>query len=147
MLPDVMVVDDGDILRRMLAFLLEAEGHVVEQAPGGAEALDVLRRRSPDCVVLDLMMPGIDGLTVLHTRRQEDVASDTRIIVLTAKGPEDEVRCREAGADEFLTKPFDTRHLLRLIRELTALTQEEAERRRAAGLAEARLPGSPVGGR
>src|SRR5688572_28005821 len=99
----------------MLAFLFEGEGHTVEQAADGAEALEVLRCRQPDCMVLDLMMPVVDGLSVLHTRRQEDLAPETRMIVLTAKsGTEDAVWCWEAGADDFITKPFDPDRLLRL---------------------------------
>ena len=110
---DVLVVDDDEIIRGMLAFLFEGEGHSVGQAADGAEALEVLRQRQPDCMVLDLMMPGIDGLTVLRTRQEENLALDTRVIVLTAKsGTEDAVWCWEAGADEFLTKPFDPDRLI-----------------------------------
>ena len=138
-LPDVLVVDDGEIIRKMLVFLFECEGHTVEQAPGGAEALAALRRRSPDCMILDLMMPGIDGLSVLHARKQENLAPDTRVIVLTAKsGTGDAVKCWEAGADEFLTKPFDPERILRSVRELSALTPEEAQRRRTDGLKDSR---------
>ena len=138
-MPDVLVVDDDEIIRGMLAFLFEGEGHTVEQAADGAAALEVLRARQPDCMVLDLMMPGIDGLTVLHTRTAENLAPDTRVIVLTAKsGTEDAVWCWEAGADEFLTKPFDPERLLRLVRDLAGLTPEEAKRRRELGLADSR---------
>lgn len=138
-MPDVLVVDDDEIIRGMLAFLFESEGHTVEQAADGAEALDVLRRRAPDCMVLDLMMPGIDGLAVLHHRQEEGLAPDTRVIVLTAKsGTEDAVWCWEAGADEFLTKPFDPERLLRLVRELSALSPQAARRRRELGLADSR---------
>jgi CheY-like chemotaxis protein len=137
--PDVLVVDDDEIIRGMLAFLFEGEGHTVEQAADGAAALEVLRSRQPDCMVLDLMMPGIDGLSVLHTRTAENLAPDTRVIVLTAKsGTEDAVWCWEAGADEFLTKPFDPERLLRLVRDLAGLTPEEAKRRRELGLADSR---------
>ena len=135
-MPDVLVVDDDEVIRGMLAFLFEGEGHTVEQAAGGAEALEVLRRRPPDCMVLDLMMPEVDGISVLHTRRQEGLAPETRVIVLTARsGTEDAVWCWEAGADEFLTKPFDPDRLLRLVRELAQLDPAEAQRRREVGLA------------
>jgi CheY-like chemotaxis protein len=136
---DLLVVDDDEIIRGMLAFLFESEGHSVEQAADGAEALEVLRRRQPECMVLDLMMPGVDGLSVLRTRRQEGLAPDTRVIVLTAKsGTEDRVWCWEAGADEFLTKPFEPERLLRLVRDMAALAPAEAQRRRDVGLTEAR---------
>ena len=133
------MVDDDEIVRGMLAFLFESEGHSVEQAADGAEALEVLRRRQPECMVLDLMMPGVDGLTVLRTRREEGLAPDTRIVVLTAKsGTEDAVWCWEAGADEFLTKPFDPDRLIRLVRELATMAPAEAQRRREVGLTESR---------
>jgi len=139
---EVLVVDDDEIIRGMLAFLLEGAGHSVSQAADGTQALEVLRddqRDCPDCMVLDLMMPGVDGLTVLHTRRDEGLAPDTRVIVLTAKsGTEDAVWCWEAGADEFLTKPFDPDRLLRLVQDLTRLTPAEAQRRRELGLADSR---------
>ncbi len=136
---DVLVVDDDEIIRGMVAFLFEAEGHAVEQAAGGAAALDVLRRRQPDCMVLDLMMPDVDGRAVLQTRQAEGLAPDTRVVVLTAKTTgEDVVWCWEAGADEFLTKPFDPDRLVRLVRDLAALAPAEARRRRQRGLAESR---------
>jgi len=136
---DLLVVDDDEVIRGMLAFLFEGDGHAVEQADDGATALDVLRRRQPDCMVLDLMMPGVDGVTVLRTRQEEGLAPDTRVIVLTAKsGTDDAVWCWEAGADEFLTKPFDPDRLLRLVRDLAALTPAEAQRRRELGLADSR---------
>ena len=136
---DVLVVDDDEVIRGMLAFLFEGEGHTVEQAADGTEALEVLRRRQPDCMVLDLMMPGVDGLSVLHARQALGLAPETRVIVLTAKsGTEDAVWCWEAGADEFLTKPFEPGRLLRLVHELAGMTPDEAARRRQIGLADSR---------
>jgi len=133
------VVDDDEIIRGMLVLLFEGEGHAVEQAADGTEALEVLRQRQPDCMVLDLMMPGVDGLSVLHARQALGLAPDTRVIVLTAKsGTEDAVWCWEAGADEFLTKPFDPDRLLRLVRDLSALSPADARRRRELGLADSR---------
>jgi DNA-binding response OmpR family regulator len=136
---DVLVVDDDEVIRGMLAFLFEGAGHTVEQAADGSEALEVLRNRPPECMVLDLMMPGIDGLSVLQTRQREGIAPQTRVIVLTAKsGTEDAVWCWEAGADEFITKPFDPERLLKLVKDLSRLTPAEARRRRQLGLADSR---------
>jgi len=136
---DVLVVEDDEVIRGMLVFLLEGEGHTVEQAADGAEALEVLRRRTPACVVLDLMMPGVDGLTVLRTRQEEGLAVEARVVVLTARsGTDDAVWCWEAGADEFVTKPFEPEQLLRTVRVLASLTPAEALRRRQAGLTQSR---------
>ncbi len=135
----MLVVEDDEVIRGMLVFLLEGEGHTVEQAADGAEALEILRRRTPECIVLDLMMPGVDGLTVLRTRQEEGFAADARVVVLTARsGTDDAVWCWEAGADEFLTKPFEPERLLRIIRVLASLTPVEAQRRRELGLAQSR---------
>ncbi len=135
----VLVVEDDEVIRGMLVFLLEGDGHTVEQAAEGDEALSILRRRTPDCIVLDLMMPGVDGLTVLRTRQAEGFAADARVVVLTARsGTDDAVWCWEAGADEFLTKPFEPEHLLRIVRVLASLSPAEAQRRRELGLAQSR---------
>ncbi|MEO5679148.1 MAG: response regulator [Acidimicrobiales bacterium] len=135
----MLVVDDDEVIRGMLAFLLEGDGHTVEQATGGEAALEVLRRRSPDCMVLDLMMPDVDGLAVLHARQAEGLAPETRIVVLTARAEGDDATwCWEAGADEFLTKPFDPDRLLRLVRVLADLSPADAQHRRQQGLAHAR---------
>lgn len=136
---DVLVVEDDEVIRGMLVFLLEGEGHTVESAADGAEALAILRRRAPECIVLDLMMPGVDGLTVLRTRQAEGLAATSRVVVLTARsGTDDAVWCWEAGADEFLTKPFEPERLLRIVRVLASLSPAEAQRRRELGLAESR---------
>lgn len=136
---DVLVVEDDEVIRGMLVFLLESDGHTVEPAADGAEALAVLRRRTPECIVLDLMMPTVDGLTVLRTRQAEGLAAESRVVVLTARsGTDDAVWCWEAGADEFLTKPFEPERLLRIVRVLAELTPAEAQRRRELGLAESR---------
>jgi CheY-like chemotaxis protein len=135
----ILVVDDDEIVRGMVAFLFEDEGYTVATAADGGEALDLLRADPPQCMVLDLMMPGVDGLTVLRRRAEEQIAQGTRVVVLTAKtGHQDAVWCWEAGADEYLTKPFEPDRLVRIVRELAALTPREAQRRREVGLAEAR---------
>ncbi len=136
---DVLVVEDDEVIRGMLVFLLEGDSHTVEAAADGAEALAVLRRRTPECIVLDLMMPAVDGLTVLRTRQAEGLAAESRVVVLTARsGTDDAVWCWEAGADEFLTKPFEPERLLRIVGVLAGLTPAEAQRRRELGLAESR---------
>ncbi len=136
----LLVVDDDEIIRGMLAFLFEGEGYLVEQAEDGADALDRLRQGDRfDCIILDLMMPGVDGLTVLRVRQQERLAADTRVVVLTAKaGSDDALWCWEAGADDYVSKPFEPDLLLRTVHELAGLSPEEAARRRDVGVAEAR---------
>ena len=108
----VLLVDDEDSLRRVLKDLLEREGYVVSEARDGVQALDQVDRVGPDIVVLDLNLPGLDGYGVLSHLRSRPATASIPVIVLTAKGDEDnEVRVFELGADDFLAKPFRARAL------------------------------------
>ncbi|HUL69492.1 MAG TPA: type II/IV secretion system protein [Gemmatimonadales bacterium] len=108
----VLLVDDEDQLRRVMKDLLEREGYRVAEARDGVEALDEVDRFAPDIIVLDLNLPGMDGYTVLSQLRSRPATQQVPVIVLTAKGDEDnEVRVFELGADDFLTKPFRARAL------------------------------------
>jgi DNA-binding response OmpR family regulator len=105
-------VDDEDSLRRVMKDLLEREGYHVAEARDGVQALDQVDRVAPDIIVLDLNLPGLDGYGVLSHLRSRPVTAGIPVIVLTAKGDEDnEVRVFELGADDFLTKPFRARAL------------------------------------
>jgi CheY-like chemotaxis protein len=108
----VLLVDDEDQLRRVMRDLLERHGYTVVEARDGAEALDEVDRHGPDIVILDLNLPGVDGYSVLSQLRSRSSTRQLPIIVLTAKGDEDnEVRVLELGADDFLTKPFRAKAL------------------------------------
>jgi DNA-binding response OmpR family regulator len=120
-MPDVLIVDDDPDIREMLAFTLSGHGFTTRQAGNGIEALHQLRVASPDCLVLDLMMPGLDGFDVLATRRAEGIAVDAKVLVLSCRGDEAAfVRAWELGADEYLVKPTDPDVLVARIRELSA---------------------------
>jgi len=108
----VLLVDDEDQLRRVMKDLLERDGYLVHEARDGVQALDQVDRVAPDIIVLDLNLPGLDGYGVLAKLRSRPTTQDIPVIVLTAKGDEDnEVRVFELGADDFLTKPFRARAL------------------------------------
>lgn len=108
----VLLVDDEDQLRRVMRDLLERQGYTIVEARDGAEALAEIDRAAPDLVILDLNLPGVDGYTVLSQVRSREATRNLPVIVLTAKGDEDnEVRVLELGADDFLTKPFRARAL------------------------------------
>jgi DNA-binding response OmpR family regulator len=110
----VLVVDDEERLVALLDSYLTQQGFRVVTASNGVEALDVARRERPDLIVLDWMMPGLDGLGFLTEHRQE---SETPIIVLTARvDDDDKVVGLELGADDYVTKPFRPRELLARIR-------------------------------
>ena len=114
--PKILVVDDEPSLRDALSYTLRKEGYRVEVAATGAEAIQAVRRQQPQAVVLDVMLPGIDGLQVCRTLRSE---STVPILLLSAKGEEiDRVVGLEVGADDYLAKPFAMRELLARIRAM-----------------------------
>jgi type II secretory ATPase GspE/PulE/Tfp pilus assembly ATPase PilB-like protein/CheY-like chemotaxis protein len=108
----VLLVDDEDMLRRVMRDLLERDGYTVVEAADGVEALDQVDRHAPDIIVLDLNLPGLDGYGVLSHLRSRPATTTIPVVVLTARGDEDsEVRVFEMGADDFLSKPFRARAL------------------------------------
>ncbi len=110
-----MVVDDDDMIRRLVRTVLEADEFEVVEARDGQIALDLAKSAHPSVVVLDIMMPGIDGVEVCQRLDHEAV----KVIVLTARDdPALEKACQDAGADSFLTKPFSSIELLDLVDEL-----------------------------
>ena len=105
---EVLLVDDDPDIRAMLAFTLDDYGFTVREAGDGAQAIAALEQRPPDLMVLDLMMPGIDGFGVLAAMRDRGLAAETRVLILSCKVDErDLTRGYELGADEYVTKPFD----------------------------------------
>jgi type II secretory ATPase GspE/PulE/Tfp pilus assembly ATPase PilB-like protein/CheY-like chemotaxis protein len=108
----VLLVEDEDQLRRVMKDLLEREGYSVAEAGDGVQALDQVDRLAPDIIILDLNLPGLDGYGVLAQLRSRPATRGIPVVVLTAKGDEDnEVRVFELGADDFITKPFRARAL------------------------------------
>jgi type II secretory ATPase GspE/PulE/Tfp pilus assembly ATPase PilB-like protein/ActR/RegA family two-component response regulator len=108
----VLLVEDEEPLRRVMKDLLEREGYIVSEARDGIQALDQVDRYAPDIIVLDLNLPGLDGYSVLQQLRSRAATRAIPVMVLTAKGDEDnEVRVFELGADDFITKPFRARAL------------------------------------
>ena len=108
----VLLVEDEDSLRKVMRDLLERDGYAVAEAADGISALDQVDRVAPDVIMLDLNLPGLDGYHVLQQLRSRAATSRIPVIVLTAKGDEDnEVRVFQLGADDFLTKPFRAKAL------------------------------------
>jgi DNA-binding response OmpR family regulator len=105
--PDVLVVDDDPDIRAMLGFTLATEFNV-RFATGGAEAIEQLATRPPAAMILDVMMPDVDGYDVLEARRDRGLAPDTHIVMLTCRTDErDLVRSWTLGAAAHLSKPTD----------------------------------------
>jgi DNA-binding response OmpR family regulator len=128
----ILVVEDEQTLQETLAYNLQRQGYEVEIAGDGLAALEAARRIKPDLILLDVMLPGIDGFEVCRIIRQE---MTTPVLMLTAREDEiDRVVGLEVGADDYLTKPFSMRELLarvkallrrvRLLREEYSATQD-----------------------
>ena len=110
----VLVVDDDLALAEMIGIVLRAEGYEPSFCDDGAEAVGVFKSSNPDLVLLDLMLPGMDGIDVCNALRAE---SGVPIIMLTAKGDtSDVVRGLESGADDYIIKPFNPKELIARIR-------------------------------
>jgi DNA-binding response OmpR family regulator len=115
----ILVVDDEPSIVKSIQYSLEKEGYVVVTANDGLQALEVARREKPNLVVLDVMLPSLDGYEVCRQLRQE---LPIPVIMLTAKGEEiDKVVGLEIGADEYVTKPFSLRELLARVKALLRL--------------------------
>ena len=110
----ILVIEDDSNIRELLRLYLEQEGYAVETAQDGMEGLRTFKRVHPDLILLDLMMPVMDGTQVMRELRQ---TSKVPVIMLTAKGETfDKVAGLELGADDYVTKPFETRELIARVR-------------------------------
>jgi two-component system, OmpR family, alkaline phosphatase synthesis response regulator PhoP len=115
----VLVVDDEPNIVMSLRFLMEREGLEVEVAPTGEAALQALARTRADLVLLDVMMPELDGFQVCERIRANPAWAGVKVIMLTAKGRDVERdKGRALGADEYVTKPFSTRELVARVKQM-----------------------------
>ena len=138
----MLVVDDIEANVRLLSRILKNAGHEISTAQSGEEALEKVLSEFPDVVLLDVMMPGMDGFEVCRRLRDDPRTSTLPVVMVTAlQETEDRVRALEAGADDFLTKPVDSvevvarvRSLLRVKRGRDALEKSYADLRRAESL-------------
>lgn len=115
----ILIVDDEDGLRSMLRFRLEALNHDVSEAIDGQEGLDKARSDKPDLIILDLMLPKIDGFKVCRMLKFDEKYKGIPIIMFTARAQQkDKELGKEVCADAYITKPFETEVLLGKIKEL-----------------------------
>ena len=122
----ILVVDDQPAVRRLLRALLEMAGFEVTEAEDGAWALEAVRTQQPDLVVLDIMMPRVDGWKVLTEIREDPDLTELPVIVLTAKGqPRDRLRGWEVGCDAYIPKPFDPPECLDEVHAVLSRTPSE----------------------
>ncbi|MEM7798287.1 MAG: response regulator [Chloroflexota bacterium] len=117
----IYVVDDDDQLLRMVGLMLERGGHTATLVSSPIEALELIKEDVPDLAILDVMMPGMNGLELCRELRADQTTKDLPIIILTARGPaEERDHAFEGGADEYLTKPVTSQELLENVEHLLA---------------------------
>ncbi len=125
----ILIVDDEENIRNLVEKYLTSEGYTVHSADNGAQGLAAVRRYRPDLVILDIMMPGMDGLEVLQQIRRE---CDVYVLMLTSRSDEtDKVIGLTVGADDYVSKPFSPRELVARVKTIlrrgrNALPEEEA---------------------
>ena len=127
MTKEILIVDDEVNAVVPIQFLMEQQGYRVMIAERGEDALDLIYQCKPDLVLLDIMLPGIDGYEVCEIVRLNPNFRKVKIIFLTAKGREEEIAKGLAlGADAYITKPFSNTELVAKVKELLEKTNEEA---------------------
>jgi DNA-binding response OmpR family regulator len=116
----ILVADDEPSIRHLLTYNLRAEGLEVEAVDDGEKACAAARASLPELIILDVMMPGRDGLSALKELKSDPLTADIPVVLLTAKATDAEVwQGWEAGADYYVTKPFDIVEILNFIRYLS----------------------------
>ncbi|MBW1704833.1 MAG: response regulator transcription factor [Deltaproteobacteria bacterium] len=129
----VLIVDDEPDILELLRFNLSREGYRVSSAASGEEALSMAQSEIPDLIVLDLMLPGIDGLEATRILKSDTGTMNIPIVMLTAKGEEaDIVTGLELGADDYITKPFSTRVLIARVKAVLRRKVKEYPEKDAA---------------
>lgn len=115
----ILVVDDESVIRDMVKTRLEANGYEVITAVDGQDALDKARNENPELIILDLMLPKIDGYKVCGLLKSDTRHKNTPIIMFTARAQDSDIQLgKEIGADAYITKPFDSKVLLEKIENL-----------------------------
>lgn len=126
MAKEILIVDDEPSIVIPIQFLMEQQGYSVIVAENGEDALDIIHKYSPDLVLLDIMLPGIDGYEVCEIVRLNPKYRHIKIIFLTAKGREVEIAKGMAlGADAYITKPFSNAEVVAKVKELLVEVNEE----------------------
>ena len=136
----ILIVDDNADIRRLIGTILATGDHVLAYAEDGEKAVEIIKRSAPDLVVLDVMMPKMDGFMVLKQMRVAGLRESTKVLMLTAKANEsDWVRGYKLGADSYLTKPFDPEELQDAVNELFSMSKDRLRERREEELHRAQM--------
>jgi len=117
--PIVLVVDDEEMTRKLLRLMLERDGFVIVEAEDGLEALEIIKREMPDVIIMDVMMPNMDGFSACQALRSKPETAKIPIILLSARAQAEAIRAGlSAGANRYMTKPISKPELVQTIRDL-----------------------------
>lgn len=120
-----LIVEDDPDARKVLSLILKLDGYQIHSAPGGQEALTLLAELVPDVILLDVMMPGMDGYQVCQWVRSNPATRQVPVIMLSGKAdPESVARGMEVGADEYLAKPITPSNLTKQVKAVLARTSQ-----------------------
>jgi two-component system cell cycle response regulator len=115
----ILLIEDDPLSARLVDLILKSEGHRVIMARDGFQGLEIAQRTPLDLVLLDLMLPGMDGFEVLRRLRENPETADVKVVVVSAKSqPADKEKATELGIDYYLTKPYRKVELLEVVRSL-----------------------------
>ena len=127
----ILIADDDPDIRQLVIYALADEGHEVSVAKNGREAIDHVAESPPELMLLDIMMPEMDGYDVLRELDERNIKGFTKVLVLTAKGSERDWKLGyDLGADRYMTKPFDPDELLQTVNDMLTASNEELEAKR-----------------
>ena len=123
----ILIVDDDNQITTLIEFILKKEGYFTVVAHSGEDGIRMAHEENPDLMILDLMMPGVDGYQVCRTLRADEKKQDLPILMLTALGMgKDFEKGLESGASWYITKPFESQHLIKRIRYLLDMNKKES---------------------
>ncbi len=123
----ILVVEDDGTMVHVLRMVLESRGHEVIEADDGSRGLAVAQRRSPDVMILDLMMPMMDGFAALEALAKDEGTAHIPVLIISAlRGEEVEQRCYSLGAKQYVHKPFDSGMLIGVVEELISPAPSDA---------------------
>src|SRR6056297_1691882 len=119
MTKSILIVEDETDIMKLIDWHLQSEGYLTFNAPEGAKGLDIAEKKNPDLIVLDLILPGMDGLEVCKSLKRNSKTQHIPVVMLTARGEEvDRIVGLELGADDYIVKPFSPRELILRIRAI-----------------------------
>ncbi|SDI61376.1 response regulator [Alteribacillus bidgolensis] len=130
----VLIVDDQYGIRVLLKEVLEKDGYEVHQASNGLQALEIMEKEKPDLLLLDMKIPGMDGIEILKERKNRQLAANMEIILMTAYGELNVINdAKELGASTYLSKPFDIDQVRKEIKSLLSVTSRQMDKNRSRG--------------